>query len=353
MVFLLAFAAILSDASFAKDKTAVFAARVTEKAASDAVQVIGTLRAEDSVELSADVTERVVKIHVTGGQSVKKGDLLIRLDDAEEQALRREELARINEAQRQVDRIKSLLKQKTATQALLDQQTVVVDAARARLAAIDAQITQRRLIAPFDGTVGILSISEGTLAVPGQQLLTLDGLSVLQADFSVPERFMANLSAGAPVKAQTSAYPKKTFTARIEAIDTRVDPVTRYLTVRAIFPNEEQLLKPGLLMEASIETNTRKALFIPEEAITSRGSELRVMRIEQSANQRTVKPIVIETGIRKNAWIEVVHGLDLNDLVVTHGSFKLSAGSMIEVRAIQEGNESLAELLRASANKQL
>ena len=330
-------------------RIAVFAAKASVKSIQDNVQIIGSLRARESIELRSDITERVTKIHVESGESVKAGQLLISLDTAEERALRREELARIDEAQRQADRIKPLVKKRISTQAILDQQNVLIDSAKARLAAIDAQIAQRRLVAPFNGTVGLRYISEGALASPGDVMLTLDTLDSLQADFSVPEKFLASLSRGAVIEASTSAYPGTIFSAKVEFIDTRVDPSTRYIRVRAFFSDKDSRLLPGMLMQATLKTNDRRSLFVPEEAISARGSKLRVMRLiaNDTSYQVEVKDVLI--GGRRDGWVEVLEGLTENDIVVTHGGFKLSPGSQVKINAMQTGNESLAELLRASA----
>ena len=337
--------------------TSVFAAKVAERPAAEVIEVIGTLKAEESIEVSSVVTERIISLPIESGQHVAKGEVLVQLDAREEIALRKEELARIAEAKRQTRRLRPLVANNTATEATLDQQTLVVSAAEARLAALDARIAQRKILAPFSGLVGLRNLSEGAIAQPGDILMTLDNTERMKFDFEVPERHLAVIEPGTSIELSSAAFTDRTFIARIANVNSRVDPVTRTITVRAFVDNSDGSLKPGMLMKAKIAAQERSGLFIPEEAVSQRGRELFVMRVvvgEQGLSDTTsarsdrkfsVERVAVETGQRQDGSVEITRGLSRGDVVVTHGSFKLSPQSKVTIRALQENRESLKELL--------
>lgn len=311
----------------------------------DVVEALGTLKANHSVTITSAVTELITAVHLSDDQQVKAGDLLISMDSSSEQALLQEEQARLGEAQRLVERLSPLTAQNATSKSALDAQKSIVSVSEARIKGIRSQIEKRQIRAPFDGVIGLLDISVGTLAQPGIELATLDDINVMKMDFSVPERHLAALQKGVKIEATTQAYPDEVFSGEIAFVDTRINPNTRAVLVRAIIQNEQQLLKPGLLMRIKLMTQPRQALMIPEEAVTSSGNNQSVFVVDNSKPLTTVKKVMIKQGNRKWGEVEVLQGLSAGDEVVVHGTFRVQDGAQVEVVAQKKGNQTLKELL--------
>ena len=186
----------------------VIAAAVRRAAMADPVEALGTLKARESVVISANVTETVSAIYFDDGQRVQQGDLLVEMTSAEEHALIAEGRARVDEAKRQFDRVKSLAGQRSAAQSLLDTSRRDVDTARAALVAIESRLADRLIKAPFDGVLGLRNISVGTLVVPADPIATLDDVSAMKLDFSVPSIYLADLKPGLAVTARAPEYAR-------------------------------------------------------------------------------------------------------------------------------------------------
>ncbi|MFC3194717.1 efflux RND transporter periplasmic adaptor subunit [Marinicella sediminis] len=313
------------------------------------VEALGTLRANESVTITSTVTELVTDIHFTDGQRVRQGDLLITMDTSDELALLAEEQARLAEAQRQVKRLQPLARQNTASKSALDTQQSLVSVSEARIEGINSQINKRRITAPFDGVVGLKNISVGALAQPGNELATLDDDTTMKMDFSVPEKHLSYLMAGLEITAQSQAFPGKMFNGTISSIDSRINPNTRAVQVRALIDNPEQLLKPGILMRIKLLTQQRESLLIPEGAVTSSGTNQSVFVINPTDS--TAQQVSIKTGSRYDGKLEILSGLDAGDQVVIHGNLRIQNGSQVEVIAIKRGEETLSELLAQRQNK--
>ena len=316
----------------------------------DVVEALGTLKANDSVTITSTVTELVTDIHFNDGQRVAKGDLLVSMDTSDEMALLQEEQARLNEAKRQVKRLQPLAAQNTTSKSALDTQKSLVSVSEARIQGIQSQINKRRIMAPFDGIVGLKDISVGTLAQPGFELATLDDDATMKMDFSVPEKHLYFLKAGLQIDAQTQAYPGKLFTGEIASIDSRINPNTRAVQVRAIIQNNELLLKPGVLMRIKLLTQPRKALLIPEEAVISASNIQSVFVIDHQDGTTTARQTIIKQGTRYSGKTEIINGLKADDEVVIHGTLRVKNGATVEIIANKKGDETLSELLAQKSN---
>jgi len=353
---LVLFCTTLSQTSSAKrPPTPVFITIVEKVYFVDKVEALGTLKSNENIEIMSSVTELVTKINFKDGQRVNKGDLLIEMDATEELAERVEEESRINEARKQLNRLKSLFKRDVASESALDTTERELQTAQARLKAIQSRINQHILVAPFDGVVGLRNISVGTLAQPGTQIVTLDDDSVMKLDFSVAEVFMATLKTGITVRVRTHVFPGKTFEGTISSIDTRVDPVTRSVVARALLDNEDKQLKAGMLMRVVINMNPRQAMIIPEESLISRGKDSFVLLIDASnkkmtAKEQTVKEQKVTLGKRRKGEVEILSGLAVGQKIVTHGITRAKPGVPVIIKAIETNSERLTELLQQQKN---
>lgn len=320
----------------------VIAAEVRREPFADRVEALGTLKANESVSLTANVTETVSIIHFDDGQRVKRGDVLVEMTSAEEHALLEEAQARVAEAQRQFNRVKSLTTQRSASESLLDERRRDLDTARALLVAIESRLADRLIRAPFDGVLGLRNISAGALVEPGDLITTLDDDSVMKLDFAVPSVFIQDIAPGLAIEASARAYGQAVFRGTIKSIDSRVDPVTRSVQVRAMIPNPGRALRPGVLMQVELLRNPRETLVIPESALLNEGEDRFVMRV--GAGDRAER-VQVGIGARRPGQVEVVEGLAAGEVVITHGNDKVRPGQTVRIQAMDDGTRPVSELL--------
>lgn len=301
---------------------------------SDIVEALGTARARESVTLTARVSDTVRTVAFEDGQLVKKGDLLVALEDAEERAQFREAQANVSEAESQFARTEDLVTRGNASTATLDQQRRRVAEARFRLVAAEARLNDQRIVAPFDGVLGLRQISEGSLITQNNPITTIDAIDIINLDFSVPERFIATLAEGQKVNAKVEAYPGRVFEGTVKTIDSRVDPITRSVIVRAEVANPDRALRPGLLMTVEVISRSWQGLSIPEESVVPSGGRAYVFVSKDGVAERRA----VELGIRRPGYVEVVDGLAEGDRVVTEGTMRLGRTG-IRIREAGQADE--------------
>jgi len=324
----------------------VIVAEVKSVPFEDRIEALGTLRANESVLLTASVTETLTALHFNDGDRVEQGMVLAEMTSAEEHAQYEEAKALVAEAQRQYRRVMSLESQGTAAKSLLDERQREWQTAKARLIAIESRLADRLIKAPFSGVVGLRNISVGALVEPGDPITTLDDDSVMKLDLGVPSVYLAALRPGMPIVANTRAFGERAFHGEVSGIDSRVDPVTRAVQVRALIPNPERLLKPGMLMQVVLRNRLRDTLVIPEAALMPFGRDQFVLRVvpDGEGYQAVKRPIRI--GSRRPGEVEVLEGLQAGDRVITHGGIQVRPGQAVSIRANDDGSRSLAEILK-------
>lgn len=306
----------------------------------DSIEALGTLRANESINLTAKVTEKVRALHFDDGDRVKAGQLLVELTSSEETAQLTEAQSTLGEAERQYRRVQSLATQGTAAKSLLDERLREWETARARLVAIESRLEERIIKAPFAGVVGLRNISTGALVEPGDLITTLDDDSVMKLDLSVPSVYLPSLVPGMRVSATSRAFPGRTFEGSVRSIDSRVDPVTRSVQVRVLLPNDERLLKPGMLMQVVLSKDSRQALVIPEAALMPQGREQFVLVAAPKGEGHAAERRKVEIGSRRPGEVEILSGLAEGELVITHGSLKVRPGQAVAIRL--EGSDPIA-----------
>lgn len=286
---------------------------------SDIVEALGTARARESVVLTPRVSDTVRQIAFDDGQMVKKGDLLVALEDTEERAQIEEARAVLFEAESQFARTEDLVTRGNASTAALDAQRRAVQEAKFRLEAAEARLEDRRIVAPFDGILGLRQISEGSLVTQNNPITTIDAIDIINLDFSVPERFIATLAPGQTVNARVEAYPGRIFKGIVKTVDSRVDPVTRSVIVRAEVQNDDRALRPGLLMAVEVISRTWQGLSVPEESVVPSGGRAYVFVSKDGVAER--RPVSL--GIRRPGYVEVLEGLSGGERVVVEGTMRL------------------------------
>ncbi len=348
MAALLVFSAVCLLAAggvLAQQPTPVIAVQAKIKQLYDRVEALGTLRANESVEITASVTDTITAIHFVDGQAVEAGSVLAEMTNSEEHALLEEEISRREEALKRYQRVVSLVSRGAVSQAQLDERMRELETAEARLRAVESRLQDRLIKAPFSGVVGLRNISLGALVEPGDVITTLDDVSVMKLDFNVPSVYLATLKQDTPIQAVSPAFPDRRFTGVVSSIDSRVDPVTRSIVVRALIDNRDGLLKPGLLMTVELLKNQRDALMIPEGALIPAGTENVVLLVDETKSPAVAERRGVDIGTRRAGEVEILEGLQAGDTVITHGTLKVRPGQVISVRAMDDGARTLRELI--------
>lgn len=316
--------------------TAVTVIDIQPKLWADSLIALGTAKANESVTLTAKVTETVRRVNFVDGQTVDAGDVLVELTSGQQIAQLADAQATYKEAQRQYERQQGLVKQGTVSQALFDTQAATRDSAKAKAENIRAQLSDRVIVAPFAGILGLRQISPGALVTPGTVITTLDDIHVIKVDFSVPETELAEIKLGLSIIAKTSAFPEQKFEGKVESLDSRVDPTTRSITARASIANPDYLLKPGMLLMVEVANHKRETIAIPELALVSIGTRHYVFRIDES---NLAHRIEVKLGKRRTGEVEIIDGLSKEDRIVVEGTVNLREGAKVAIVAPSNSDE--------------
>lgn len=289
---------------------------VYEETISDHIESLGTTLANESVNITATVSETLAEINFDDGKWVEKGYVIARLSQLEEQAQLAAAQARLRENRRELKRLQTLLKNQAAAQREYDERLTQIEIAARQIDEIQARIADRTLRAPFDGVLGIRRLSVGALVQPGDMISTIDDLSRIKLDFTVPDIFLSALQKGTPIEARSTALGNAVFRGEIASVNSRIEPVTRAILVRALLPNKDYLLKPGLLMQVTVLKNKRKALVVPEESVIQRQSAHYVLVITPDS---IVEERKVTIGVRHPGMVEIRDGLKVGEKVITRG----------------------------------
>lgn len=294
----------------------------------DRIEAIGTAKANESVEITAKVTDTVREVNFEDGMEVRAGQILVELTKAEEVALLEEARATLAEAELQYRRIADLVSRGSASRARLDEQTRIRDGAKARVDALEARLADRRIRAPFSGVLGFRQVSPGTLITPGTVIATLDDVDPIKLDFAVPETFLAALKPGLEIEARSPTYEGRLFYGTIRTVDSRVDPATRAVTVRAEVANPDRLLRPGMLLTVEVIRNRQKLLAVPEEALVPIQDRQYVYQVTDDS---VAERVPVEVGRRRPGIVEIAGGLDGGARVVVEGTVRLRPGAEVDI----------------------
>ncbi|WP_165857168.1 efflux RND transporter periplasmic adaptor subunit [Marinobacter sp. JSM 1782161] len=293
----------------------------------DVVESVGTLQAREDVVLSAEVSGRVVALAFNEGAAVDKGQLLVQLDDRQARADLQVAEAQLRDARTKYDRASRLQGRGSISQSEVDELRTALSVAEAQRIAASTRLDNHRIGAPFAGVVGLTDVSVGTYLDAGDSIATLDAIDPMELTFSIPERYLGQISMGQTLRAGTAAYAGRSFDGALSEMDSRLNPLTRSLPVKAVIDNPDGVLRPGLFMAVSLTLDTRRALVIPEQAVMTRGdSQYVFLAVDGQARRQPV-----ELGTRSPGRVEVASGLSESDAVVITGQDRLSSGDAVEV----------------------
>jgi membrane fusion protein (multidrug efflux system) len=301
------------------------------------LEALGTSRANESVEITAKVVNQVTAVRFIEGQQVAKGSVLVELDSAQVRADLAAAEATLIESRSQYQRSRELYTTKILSDSQLEQIEATFRANEARVASARARVNDTVIRAPFAGRVGLRRVSVGSLISPGTVITTLDDTSTIKLDFTVPETFLPVVKPGLEITARSIAYPDTTFSGKVSSIDSRVDPASRSVTVRALLPNPEGLLKPGMFLTTRLSRGAIDALLIPEQALVPEGGDVFVFVVSDGVAEKRK----VQIGQRRVGEVQVVEGLASGEQVVTEGTQKLRDGSAVSVAAPSPGREAV------------
>ncbi len=312
----------------------VVAEPVTRQPLIKSVEAIGTARAIESVTLTASIADKVRRVNFEDGDYVESGTVLVEQTNQEEEAQLAEARANLREARRQLTRLEDLDQRGIVATSEVDQARSLAEAAEARLNTIVARLDDRLIRAPFNGLLGFREVSPGTLVKPGDAISTIDDISTINLDFTVPETVLGLMQPGRKIYARSAAWADRTFEGQVRAVGSRVDPVTRAVVVRAAIDNEDRALRPGMLLTVKVVTEEREALLVPERSIVQLGNDTYVYVVgpEQRAQQQTVV-----LGHRQAGTVEITAGLQEGDQIITEGVIKMRNG--VQVRFAGDESE--------------
>lgn len=294
----------------------------------DVLEAVGTTRARQSVSIVSEVDGRILDLPVAEGQQVEAGMLLLRLDERQARAGLAVVLAQQQDARAKLQRARQLRSSNSISPAELDELTTTLAVADAQVQAARSALENLQISAPFRGVLGLFNAEAGSYVKAGEVITTLDGSGTMELVFSVPERWIGRLSRGQRLDALNDAWPEQVFTGKLQQFDSRVDPVTRSLQVRALLDNPAARLRPGQFMQVKLHLAERQGWLIPEQAVLMQGNERYVFVVEDGVALRKS----LQLGIRQPGHIEVLGGLPPDARVIVNGNARLKAGDPVQVQ---------------------
>ncbi len=301
----------------------------------DDAQAVGSLRSRQGVMLRPEVSGRIASLEFSDGQRVRRGQLLVQLDDTLQQAQLKQAEAQASIARTNLQRNRDLVAQNFVSQSAVDQSAAALEVAEAQVALSKAQLARMRIVAPFDGIAGIRNVDLGDYVKDGADLVNIEDLSQVLVDFRLPERFVARVKAGQVVDVSLDALPGQRFAGRIDALDSVIDANGRSLLVRARLDNPGGVLKSGLFARTRIVFSKREnALIVPEEALVPLGGKQYLYKVVDGPNGKVANRIEARIGLRLPGKVEVLEGLAAGDVVVTAGQARLGRGEAVPLRVV-------------------
>jgi membrane fusion protein (multidrug efflux system) len=287
------------------------------------ISISGTLRPFEETVLMPEVTGRVVALNLPEGRLVKQGTLLVKLFDDDLQANLKKTKTQLEIAEQTQKRQNELIKISGISQSDYDQAVLQVNSINADIEILKVQIRKTEVRAPFDGVIGLRSVSVGAEVTPGTPLATIRSIQQLKLDFSVPEKYSATVKAGMKVKFSVQG-DDTTYDAAVMATEEGIDVTTRNLKARAVVKNKDAALKPGAFANVDLELGKdTAALMVPTQAVIpmERSKQLIV------AKNGKATFVTVKTGVRQASSVEVVEGIAAGDTVITTGLLLLKPGA--------------------------
>ncbi len=303
------------------------------------IQVSGTTLSNEEVELHAEVSGKIININFKEGQKVKKGDLLLKVNDADLQAQLMKTEVRKKLVEEKEYRQKVLLSKQGTSQELYDTALNDLNSTKADIENLKALIAKTEIRAPFDGTIGLRYVSEGGYVTPSTQIASLQSLNPIKIDFSVPQRYASSISIGNKVKIKT--VTGKEYQVKIYALDQKIDPATRALKARAVYANNRNEIMPGSYVTVDINLNDIvNAITIPTQALALdiTGEIVYIYKGGKAV------PRKVESALRTEEDVQIVKGLSVGDSLITSGIIQIRPGSRVKIASTVQNKNSEEKL---------
>ncbi|HUQ53740.1 MAG TPA: efflux RND transporter periplasmic adaptor subunit [Gammaproteobacteria bacterium] len=290
------------------------------------IEAVGTTQANESVEVTSKASNTVTAIRFREGEIVERGAVLVEMDASQARASLAEAQAALARSKSQYDRSRDLQSRQAMSMADLEQVEASLKADEARVAAAQARLDDTVIRASFHGRTGFRHVSVGSFVSPGTLITTLDDTSVIKLDFTVPETYLFVLSRGLAVKAEATGLPDRVFEGTVTNMDSRIDAVTRSVTVRAELANPDGLLRQGMFMTVSLHGELTPTLLVPEEALVPERGKAYLFVV----NDNVVERREVHTGKRRPGFVEIVNGVAEHERVVVDGTQNVRDGSKVQ-----------------------
>ncbi|MEZ5278161.1 MAG: efflux RND transporter periplasmic adaptor subunit [Opitutaceae bacterium] len=307
----------------------VVVSQVRLEAISERIFVVGSLAANERVEIKSEIDGRLETVGFIEGESVKAGQVLFKLDQVKLEAAVNLAEANFKLAKTVLERNESLLESRSISQQELDRAIATFSSTQASLELAKEDLIDATIVAPFDGVMSDRKVSPGQVVNSGTPLAAIIDTDPLKAEFNVPERFISQLTLGQNIEIKVTAYPNETFVGRVYFISPEVTSSSRTVLMKAEVDNRDGRLKAGMFGNLDLILDVKEgALVIPETAISYRGDLASVYVINEAneAELRSVRP-----GIRLAGRVEIVEGLQAGERVVTEGIQKIGPGSPVSI----------------------
>jgi len=315
---------------------AVEVGRVERVRLEDDAQAVGTLRSNQGIVLRPEVSGRIVKLGFGDGQRVKRGQLLVQLDDTLQQAQVRQAEAQAGIARSNLQRSRELVAQNFVSQSAVDQNAANLDVALAQVALAQAQLARMKVFAPFDSIAGIKLVNEGDYLKDGADIVNLDDVSSVWVDFRLPERFLSRIKPGQPVDITLDALPGRQLKATVGALDSQLDANGRSVLVRSRLANPDGVLRGGMFARARLVFAVREsALVVPEEALVPQGSQQFIIKVLAGDKGPVSQRVEARIGQRANGKVELLAGVAEGDRVVLAGQARLMRADGLALRPVE------------------
>ena len=320
----------------------VEATKVRQMTMRDDAEAVGSLRSRRSVVLRPEISGRITQLNFSDGQRVRKGQLLVQLDDQLPRAQVQQSRAELSIARANHKRNQELVAQGFISQRSVDESAANLEVAEAKLALAEATAQRLRIVAPFDGVAGIRGVNVGDYLKDGADIVNVEDLDAVYVDFRLPERLQNKVKTGQTARVAFDALPGVQYSAVVLAINPQIDADGRSLAVRGCIDNRRLQLRPGMFARVTAVFGERSdANVVPEEAIVPDGAAPYVLRVVAGPEEgsQVAKRTPVRLGARTPGFVEVVEGLSPMDVVVTAGQQRLQRDGMA-VRVVELGQPS-------------
>jgi membrane fusion protein (multidrug efflux system) len=309
--------------------TQVIAVPAASQAVSEALSLVGSVAANEMVEIKSETDGTVAEVLFAEGKPVQKGDLLLQLDERKLRAAADEAEANFKLSQANFDRAQQLFKDKLISQQEFDQAAAVFQMNQAGLELKRQQLRDARIYAPFEGTISSRQVSPGQVISKNTTLTWLIDLDPVKVEFNVPERFLSQLSVGQQIEVLVAAFLGRAFKGRVFFVSPFVDPSTRTALVKAEIPNPEGELKPGMFANLDLTLKVKDhAVVVPESALVPSGERVTVFVVDAKGFAQ-LRPVTV--GVRLAGLIELASGVKAGEMVITEGVQKIAPGAPVKV----------------------